>query len=89
MKLLSMIIIFYSINLLANNENPSESKFTNIGLKKGHTIKISPEELQDANKNTYRAFQNSDPKVKAALIKASKDLAEKNKTSQRSRQPTP
>jgi hypothetical protein len=81
MKYLFIIIILCSISLLANDKNQDQSKFTNIGLQKGHPIKVSPEELKHANENVYRALQNSDPKVKAALIKASKDLAEKNKPS--------
>jgi hypothetical protein len=64
-----------------DESNLDQKKYQRLQIKKAKPINLSPEETTKAktdSEDTFsKAFENSSPEVKAALIKAAKEIRQK------------
>ncbi len=47
-----------------------------LDFKRNHSIKLSPDEIEQIDKISFEAFKNSSPEVQAALLKAAEEFKE-------------
>lgn len=62
---------------VATDYKPSQ-QYEKMGFQEVRWVKISKEDIDAGNKATLEAIQKSSPEVKAALLKAAKELSEQH-----------